>query len=1019
MFSQRKDLQGKNQIAGLVTELEENLLLAVDTSKSGAEGVVSLEDEIKLWKARRSSGKDPGHYADAFDPVAEKLNLLDGIPIEEVMEFIELAEDCIDALWNSDEPYPQKRMKQLIQAFDNRIFDAICSKYDSKTLWRADKSADELRTAISICDQWLFSINLLTSQTWPQNALHEWEGEPMRTDFFKGFRNRLDETLSLRILTNQIVELLKDKSMQAQIVETIEGAMKGFDPVYYSPFTEAQWKSRLQTVERTLDPLIDRAIPILKTRFQPSKMDSNLILEDIYKYRHFLSRSNVKAKLLADRETLVSRLLDSLKIKKKEYNDRIRMSDIVVGRYLTEIAAKLIWIRQQTAQMDKLHATCSNLLDDIPTYSNLEMQIRDFVIELKAAESEQFDSWCREVVQSIDEQNGSVALQTTGRLMVLERERGVLNVSYSDRLVRLIREVRQLLSIGFAIPAKILHCVQTGEQFYRHGILLKQVAHFYNTIEQQMLPCQQALMLDEALAFEKLVIPGKNSDASVMNVTWEDPQKLQAYIEKLQEAAFRLTNHNRRLRKIHMEIVEKAIKLMSIDLVKEEDKWIALISEIRQKFSDEERHVSNKSNMRPWAIHWDRQLYKVLQIQFQWGLESLQSVIPTINAQLIFREQRLQLRPPLEEIKAKYYKELRKFLSIPQKFRGMQNAEKETSFFATMIARNATRFQGIYERSVRLFERVEAIDQQFEDWVVLGKANMEDLIEENFKKASDWETELKSLKSKGRDVERLPTEIRIECILISTSGAKSAIEDLLHRMYDTLTWTLRHSITTELQLIGQTLTQGIDLLAVRPQSLDEVAEANQNHMKLMKSNREIREQMTLLDEKNQLLRSVGGAGVENLSSTKSQFEKFETMLETHEEVIREQLDVMKSNVSDRIRLLNEEAERLAARWHQFKPKSEVLSEDRAALVKALEFIREKRQQFDELNGQKEKIFNDCTQFGLEIPEFTIMDEMQIDLEDFENNYLLYEKFNDELQKLAVEEWILFRSKTYLFDEFLS
>src|SRR3569833_1036282 len=98
--------------------------------------------------------------------------------------------------------------------------------------------------------------------------------------------------------------------MQAQIVETIEGAMKGFDPVYYSPFTEAQWKSRLQTVERTLDPLIDRAIPILKTRFQPSKMDSNLILEDIYKYRHFLSRSNVKAKLLADRETLISRLLD-------------------------------------------------------------------------------------------------------------------------------------------------------------------------------------------------------------------------------------------------------------------------------------------------------------------------------------------------------------------------------------------------------------------------------------------------------------------------------------------------------------------------------------------------------------------------------------------------------------------------------------------------------------------------------------------------------------------------------------
>lgn len=61
-----------------------------------------------------------------------------------------------------------------------------------------------------------------------------------------------------------------------------------------------------------------------------------------------------------------------------------------------------------------------------------------------------------------------------------------------------------------------------------------------------MLPCQQALMLDEALAFEKLVIPGKNrEESSIVNVTWEDPEKLQAYIEKLQEAAFKLTNHNR------------------------------------------------------------------------------------------------------------------------------------------------------------------------------------------------------------------------------------------------------------------------------------------------------------------------------------------------------------------------------------------------------------------------------------------------------------------------------------------
>lgn len=36
-------------------------------------------------------------------------------------------------------------------------------------------------------------------------------------------------------------------------------------------------------------------------------------------------------------------------------------------------------------------------------------------------------------------------------------------------------------------------------------IFPSQVAHFYNTIDQQMIPSQQAMMLDTALAFEKLI----------------------------------------------------------------------------------------------------------------------------------------------------------------------------------------------------------------------------------------------------------------------------------------------------------------------------------------------------------------------------------------------------------------------------------------------------------------------------------------------------------------------------------
>ena len=179
--------------------------------------------------------------------------------------------------------------------------------------------------------------------------------------------------------------------------------------------------------------------------------------------------------------------------------------------------------------------------------------------------------------------------------------------------------------------------------------------------------------------------------------------------------------------------------------------------------------------------------------------------------------------------------------------------------------------------------------EKFEPWVIIGQVNVEDVIEENFKAAKDWEDQLKILKSKGRESEKLPNEIKVDCVLISTQNVKSAIDDLLHRFYDTLTWTLRHSINTQIQAMGQTVAQGIDLLGSRPQSLEEVAEANQNHLKLALQAKEMNELMGILEEKNTLLRNVGGGGIENLNVTKGQYEKFSMMLEGHESMIKEQV----------------------------------------------------------------------------------------------------------------------------------
>ena len=113
------------------------------------------------------------------------------------------------------------------------------------------------------------------------------------------------------------------------------------------------------------------------------------------------------------------------------------------------------------------------------------------------------------------------------QLMDIDKK-GILVVNYSERLVTLLREVRQLSELGHTIPSKILkvgtnaepfseggsgdtvfrsigfahpsaqhyrvssadknfpQVTNEGEAYYRYGVMLKKVANFYNNMASQV-----------------------------------------------------------------------------------------------------------------------------------------------------------------------------------------------------------------------------------------------------------------------------------------------------------------------------------------------------------------------------------------------------------------------------------------------------------------------------------------------------------------------------------------------------
>lgn len=142
--------------------------------------------------------------------------------------------------------------------------------------------------------------------------------------------------------------------------------------------------------------------------------------------------------------------------------------------------------------------TAEVLLGDLDGFKKFRKEITELLEELQGYRNDLFDNWSHSMISALGDPKQSLrlalfmnsfnmtdcngdfslllSLQTSGRLMELsKKDQGKLIVHYSERLVTLLREVRQLSALGYIIPAKIQHAAETARKFYRHGVILKQV----------------------------------------------------------------------------------------------------------------------------------------------------------------------------------------------------------------------------------------------------------------------------------------------------------------------------------------------------------------------------------------------------------------------------------------------------------------------------------------------------------------------------------------------------------------
>ena len=68
------------------------------------------------------------------------------------------------------------------------------------------------------------------------------------------------------------------------------------------------------------------------------------------------------------------------------------------------------------------------------------------------------------------------------------------------------------------------------------------------------------------------------------------------------------------------------------------------------------------------------------------------------------------------------------------------------------------------------------------------------------------------------------------------------------------------------------------------------------------------------------------------------------------------MDMMKKDIENRIGNFSQELEKFAARWHQLKPSNVDVDSDKKKCMEAVESIKERRAEFDEIVKNKEKLW---------------------------------------------------------------
>jgi len=256
-----------------------------------------------------------------------------------------------------------------------------------------------------------------------------------------------------------------------------------------------------------------------------------------------------------------------------------------------------------------------------------------------------------------------------------------------------------------AIPKQIIDLVESGKTLFKQALTLKQIANFYNTMNSQIIESQRPMIVEQAIQFEAVVknLPEQMKSSSKKNEGEEFQQQLDDYISLVQNQANNIMKEIRKLRRLHMTLIDQVNDLFETDFAKNKNVWKEKMEKIKMtiEFGSKGR---DPSLCKIWRTHWDYQIYKAFECQYQKVLLNWSTSSSEIQTDLVIYRKSIAYKPNIEEIKQKYLQDVRAFVTYPVKnFSGIGG---DPEIYKQMPVRNCSVVERVYEKAEEIFDKL-------------------------------------------------------------------------------------------------------------------------------------------------------------------------------------------------------------------------------------------------------------------------------------------------------------------------